>query len=468
MSDSPFVYTPITPETAERIRSAVGPEACIDEREKLEAFSKDASEYCRVPDLVVEPTRVEQVQALLRLANDLRFPVTPRGQGTGLTGGAVPLCGGVVLSLMKMNRIISIDRDNLVAVVEPGVVNLDLKKAAAEQRLYYPPDPASFDTCSLGGNAATNAGGPSCVKYGTTRDYVLGVEAVLPSGKIIRAGVQTRKGVVGYDLAHLLVGSEGTLAVITKLILRLVPLPPSVTTLVALFSDLRSAMNAVTTILVRGHIPSALEFMDRHCLDLVGDLLPFEGLDKAGAFLLVEADGAPSVIAEEIERMGEICLECGAMVVLLAPDSQKRTQMWDVRKEVSLRIEHSAPVYIPEDVVVPIGKIAELVDGLPDLEKRFGMIVYSFGHAGDGNIHLNITAESREVLPRVEEGIREALERVLALGGTISGEHGIGAAKMRFLAMELSRESIRIQRGMKHLFDPHMILNPGKIFEESR
>lgn len=467
MSDTIPSYRAIDPEIVEMIRAAAGPEACIVDREKLEAFGKDATEYFRAPEIVVEATTVQQVQELFRLAARMNFPITPRGHGTGLAGGAVPLAGGVVLSLQKMNRIVSIDRENLIAVVEPGVVNLDLKKAAAEKGLFYPPDPASLDTCSIGGNAATNAGGPSCVKYGTTRDYVLGLEAVLPSGELIQAGVQTRKGVVGYDLAHLLVGSEGTLAVITKLILRLIPMPRAVTTLVALFPGLHSAMEAVTSILVHGHVPSALEFLDRHCLDLVGDLLPFEGVQDAGAFLLIEADGAPEVISGEIERIGEICLECGAVDALLAPDSYKRTQMWEVRKQVSLRIEHNAPVYVPEDVVVPIGKIADFVDGLPELEKLYGITIYSFGHAGDGNIHLNITAESREILERVEGGIRAALERVLALGGTISGEHGIGVAKMRFLPLELSPESIRIQRGIKRLFDPQMILNPGKIFKES-
>lgn len=465
MKDCTSPYSPITPETAERIRNAVGEDCVLTGDEKLEPFGRDATEIFRLPELVVEVVSVDQVQALLRLANEYRFPVTPRGLGTGLTGGSVPVCGGVVLSLARMNRILCIDPQNMVAVVEPGVINMDLKKAAESKGLFYPPDPASLDTCSIGGNAASNAGGPSCVKYGTTRDYVLGLELVLPNGHMVMTGVQTRKGVVGYDLAHLVVGSEGTLGIITKLILKLIPHPPAVTTLVAFFADLPSGMEAVTAILTGGHTPCAMEFMDRHCLELVGDLLAFDATREAGAFLLLETDGAPSIIEREAEAMGEICLEYGALDVLLAPDSYKRAKMWEVRKEVSLRIEHHSPLYIPEDVVVPIGRIAEFVNGLPDFEKRYGMRIYSFGHAGDGNIHLNITATDREAAPRVEEGVLAILKEVLTLGGTISGEHGIGVAKKRFLPLELSPESIRLQREIKRIFDPLHILNPGKIFD---
>ena len=458
-------YSVITSEVRSRIREAVGEQALVLEPEKLEAFAKDGTDISCLPELVVEASSAEQIQALLRLANEYRFPVTPRGLGTGLAGGSVPIRRGVVLSLSKMNRILSLDGQNLIGVVEPGVVNLDFKKAARALGLFYPPDPASLDTCSLGGNAATNAGGPACVKYGTTRDYVLGLEAVLPSGERIRTGVKTRKGVVGYDLTRLIVGSEGTLGIITELTLKLIPHPPAVTTLVALFPQLVSAMEGVTSILLRGHTPCALEIMDRHCIDLIGDLLPFEGVREAGAFLLVELDGAPEVIEREIEQIGTICMECDAVNVLMAPDSNKRTRMWQVRKEVSLRIEHSSALYVAEDVVVPIGRIAELVNSLPQLEARYSMKIYSFGHAGDGNIHLNITAENKAAAQRVENGIGEILKRVIEMGGTLSGEHGIGLAKSRFLPLELSRESILLQRKIKRLFDPRLILNPGKICE---
>lgn len=457
-------YSPIAPETLLQIQEAVGAEAVLVDFEGRQPFARDAGAHCRVPELVVEATCVEQVQALLRLANARRFAVTPRGLGTGLAGGAVALFGGVVLSLAKMNRIVAIDAVNLIAVVEPGVVNMDLKNAARSQGLFYPPDPASLDTCSIGGNAATNAAGPACVKYGTTRDYVLGLEAVLPSGEKIRAGVQTRKGVVGYDLAHLLVGSEGTLGVITRLVLKLIPHPPALTTLVAFFGRLTDAMRAVSAVLGAGHVPCAMEFLDHRCLELVGDLLPFAAAKLAGALLLIEVDGHPDRIGGEIESIGSLCLEQAALEVLLAPDAHKRAQLWEVRKQVSLRIEQHSPLYIPEDVAVPIAHIDDLVAALPQLEQAYGMKIYCFGHAGDGNIHLNITAGQRDALKRVEAGIDAVLRQVLALGGTISGEHGIGFAKKHYLPLELSPASIRLQTGIKRLFDPNLILNPGKIF----
>ncbi len=460
------LFCPLDQEIIARIREAVAPAVVIEDPEKREPFGRDGTvEAFALPDLVVEVTTAGQVQALLRLAGELRFPVTPRGLGTGLAGGAVPVHGGVVLSLARMNRILAVDGDNFLAVVEPGVLNKDLKDAAREAGLFYPPDPASYDTCSLGGNAATNAGGPSCVKYGVTRDYILGLEAVLPTGERIRTGVRTRKGVVGYDLTRLLVGSEGTLGVITELTLRLLPHPPAVTTLVALHPDLSRAMDSIRAVLGAGHVPCAMEFLDRRCLDLVGDLLPFEGIAQAGALLLIEADGPPEIIAREIEAIGEVCLATGADQVLLAPDAQRRERMWEVRKAVSLRIEEHYPVDIHEDVVVPVRRIADFVRELPPLETAYGMKIYTFGHAGDGNLHLNVTAESREDRDRVEEGIGEILKLVLSLDGTLSGEHGIGMMKRKYLPLELSPESIRLQRRIKGLFDPQGILNPGKVFQ---
>lgn len=447
------------------IREALPDAVIIGDPERMVPYGKDGTaEAFAMPELVVEPKNTAQVQALLRLANRYRFPVIPRGLGTGLAGGAVPVRGGVVLSLAGMNRIIAIEPDNMIALVEPGVLNKDFKEAVRARGLYYPPDPASFDTCSLGGNAATNAGGAACVKYGVTRDYVLGLEAVLPTGEVIETGVRTRKGVVGYDLTRLLVGSEGTLGVITRLTLRLIPHPPAVTTLVALFHDLHTAMEAIRAVLMAGHIPCAMEFLDRRCLELVGDLLPFSGARAAGALLLIEADGAPEVIGREIEAIGKVCLEGGAAEVLLAPDARRRERLWEARRAVSLRIEEKYPVDLHEDIVVPLGRIAALVDSLPELEQRYGMKIYAFGHAGDGNIHLNITANAPEDRPRVEAGVKDILVKVLALGGTISGEHGIGYLKRDFLPLELSRESIRIQKEIKGIFDPLHILNPGKIF----
>jgi len=457
-------YKPISDNLALEIENAVAPARVTRQKDAMQEFGKDSGEIEHLPEMVVEATKTAQVQGLLRLANRHHFPVTPRGTGTGLAGGSVPSAGGVLLSLAGMNRIISIEEDNLVAVVEPGVINLDLKNAARQKGLFYPPDPVSLDTSSVGGNAATNAGGPSCIKYGTTRDYILGMEAVLPSGDVIEAGVRTRKGVVGYDMVHLIAGSEGTLGIITRLILNLIPHPRAVNTMVAIFPTIIHAMNSINATLTAGHVPCAMEFMDRKCLDLVGDLLPFEGLETADTFLLVEIDGRPDTLADELEEIGMLLMENGAINVLMAPDSKKRKRMWDIRREVSLRIEEKSPVWIPEDIVVPIGKIAALVACLPEFEQRYEIKIYSFGHAGDGNIHLNVTAGDSSRKEAVEGGIQEILRTVISMGGTISGEHGIGMVKKELLGLELSEENIRIQEGIKRLFDPNMILNPGKIF----
>ncbi len=441
----------------------VGRERVITERELLEPYSHDASSVCAFPEVVVKPRSVHEVAKILAVASRYGVPVTPRGMGTGLAGGAVPLYGGMVVSFEEMRRI-SIDGENLIATVEPGVVNAALKRAAARLGLWYPPDPASYETCSIGGNVATNAGGPACVKYGTTRDYVLGMEVVLPSGHTVTVGVKTRKGVVGYDLTRLLVGSEGTLALVTEVWLRLIARPPAVTTVVALFPSLSVAMKAVTAVLTKGFLPCAMEFLDDKCLSLVGDCIPFRTPSTVKALLLIELDGVPELISRDAEHIGELCMSCGAEDVYLAPDAYKRSALWAVRREVSLRIEHQAAVYIPEDVVVPIGSIASFVESLPQYEREFGFTIFTFGHAGDGNIHLNITAEGSLEKGNIEQGVRAILAHVVNAGGTISGEHGIGSAKRNFMPFELSAKVLSLQRQLKELFDPQGILNPGKLF----
>jgi len=460
-----MTYTAITDDIRRRISAEVGPECVIHDAQALRPYSKDASELCHAPELVVLPRSTEQVSRLLRLANELRFPVTPRGGGTGLAGGCLTPLGGVVLSLERMDRILSVDKANLVAEVEPGVITQNLREAARAKGLLYPPDPAGMDRSTIGGNAATNAGGPACLKYGTTRDYVLGLTAVLPTGEIITAGVRTRKGVVGYDLARLIVGSEGTLGVITSLCLKLIPHPKAVAGMAAIFPSMDAAMRAVSAIMNRGFLPSALEFMDHKCIGLVRDLLPFPTPQGQAAMLVIESDGAAGQVESEVQAMAAVCNELGATSILRARDAAESDRVWAARRAVSLRIHESAPLYMSEDVVVPIGRIAELAAELAAFEKRFGLAIYAFGHAGDGNIHLNITAPDMSLRPRAEEGARAMLARVLELGGTISGEHGIGQAKMDFVPMEVGPESLRLQMGIKRLFDPRLILNPGKIFQ---
>jgi glycolate oxidase subunit GlcD len=457
-------YSPITEELRKRIAEALGAERIVSDSGRIRDCAQDASGLRYAPELVVEAGSAAHIQKLLALANRYRFPVIPRGGGTGLAGGCLATSGGVVLSLAGMNRIRSIDPANLLAVVEPGVITETFRKKVREQRLFYPPDPAGMDRSTLGGNAATNAGGPACVKYGTTRDYVLGLEVVLPDGSLIRTGVKTRKGVVGYDLTHLIVGSEGTLGIITALYLKLIPSPQDVACLAAVFEDLRTGLSAVSEIMGRGHLPSAVEFMDPKCLALVGDLLPFRIPGENATLLIIETDGNREQVASEIEAIGNVCLEIGAAHLLPAPDNEARARIWDVRRQVSLRIQESAPLCMSEDIVVPISRIAALVDALPAFERAYGLKIFAFGHAGDGNIHLNFTAAAPGDAEKMLGGITEVIKLVIEMEGTISGEHGIGEAKKRFLPMELPPESIRIQKSIKDAFDPNRILNPGKIF----
>lgn len=439
----------------------LGPGLRVDAAARDAAASDDSALVYR-PDAVFFPRTAAEIAHLLRLAAHYGFPVTPRGAGTGLCGGCLPVRGGVVVATAAMNRILSVDTINGVAVVEPGVVTKTLRDAAAAKGLFYPPDPASLATCTLGGNAATNAGGPACVKYGVTRDYVLGLSAVLPDGEPLCTGVATRKGVVGYDLAGLFVGSEGTLGIITELTLKLIPHPRAVKTAAALFADARTAVATVAAIMASGICPAAVEFMDRACLGLVADMLPFALPGEDAALLLLEVDGDPDTADRDIARVASLCRDSQALAVLPADDAARRETLWDIRRQTSTRIHESAPEYLSEDTVVPIARIPDLIAALPVLGARHGMTVYAFGHAGDGNIHVNITGEagSRE---RGLALMRAVIETVLSLGGTMSGEHGMGLTKRPFIDLELSPRSLRLQQGLKDLFDPHSLMNPGKV-----
>ena len=457
-------YTPISEDIRKRIADAIGDECIVSGPDEIESYSRDASGLSYPPELVVRVRETGQIQALMKLANEYGFPVIPRGGGSGLAGGCLPVLGGVVLSLEKLNRIISIDTKNLIAETQPGAITKTLRDAVRQKKLFFPPDPAGMDQSTIGGNAATNAGGPSCVKYGTTKDYVLGLEAVLPSGRMIKTGTRTRKGVVGYDMTQLLIGSEGTLGIITRLILKLIPLPAAIGGLTTLFSQLPTAMKAVTEILNSGHLPSAMEFMDGKCLSLVKESLPFHVPGDNAALLIIEVDGNPDEIKREINGIETILKEIGATHVLPAFGEKDRQAIWSVRRQVSLKIHENCALYIPEDVAVPIENIPTLVAELPKFEAEYSLKIYTFGHSGDGNIHLNITTQNRDNIKRVESGVRDILARVIQMGGTISGEHGIGQAKKQYLSMELSAENIRLQTEIKKVFDPNMILNPGKIF----
>jgi glycolate oxidase len=403
------------------------------------------------------------------VCNEHRVPLVVRGAGTGYTGGAVPTQGGVVLSMARLNRILEIDEANLIAVVEPNVINGDLQRAVERVGLFYPPDPASLETSSIGGNVAECAGGPRAFKYGTTKRYVLALEAVLPTGEIVHTGSKAVKNVVGYDLTQLLVGSEGTLAIITKITLRLIPMPPARATLSASFASVRSAVDAVSALIARRAIPAAIELIDEDSLRAVEKHVGRSVVvSQAVALLIVECDGTPAAVEEEIARVAAACADARALEVSRATTEAERDELWYVRRQVSLALRATGLLKINHDVVVPRGRVPELFDVIADLKRRHRLRVASFGHAGDGNIHVNlmVNPDDQAERARATQAERELFEHVVALEGSISGEHGIGFAKARYLPIELAPEEIALMKRLKTAFDPNGILNPGKIFPD--
>jgi glycolate oxidase len=468
---SPAPYGVVTDEFLTELRAAVGVGHVRTDQEARTAYGADALKKGHAADVVVWPGSADDVSAVLRACSTYRIPVVPRGAGTGYTGGAVPSHGGVVLALERLNRILEIDERNLLAVAECHVVTGDLQAAVEAVGLFYPPDPASLPTSTIGGNVAECAGGPRAFKYGVTKRYILGLEAVLPSGEIIRTGGKSVKNVVGYDLTQLLVGSEGTLAVITKVIVRLVPLPPTQVTLRATFPTVRRAVDAVVNLLRARVVPSALELIDGDSLDAVASNLGTRALAPAGtmALLLLEVDGLPEAVGAESLRVEQACRDAGATEVLVAHDRATREELWRVRRALSLSLKVLAPLKINHDVVVPKGRVPELFELIQRLRDASpGVRIPCFGHVGDGNIHVNLMLDPSDAAAvRAAEAAEEALfAGVVALEGSISGEHGIGFAKRRFVPLELSRIEIDLQRRVKAAFDPLDILNPGKIFPE--
>lgn len=431
-------------------------------------YGTDALKRGRNADAVVLPANTREVAAVVRLCAEHRVPIVPRGAGTGYTGGAVPTRGGIVLSLERMNRILEIDGANLVAVVEPHVVTGDLQAAVEKVGLFYPPDPASLKESVIGGNVAECAGGPRAFKYGTTKQYVLGLELVLPTGEIVRTGGKVVKNVVGYDLTHLLVGSEGTLAIITRIILRLVPRPPVQATLRATFRDVESAVQAVVNVIRARVVPAAVELIDGDSLEAVARYLEVRSLAPAGtaAMLLLEVDGVPAAVAEEAARVEAACAEAGATEVLRARDEAERQEFWRVRRELSRSLKMITPLKYNHDVVVPKGRIPELFALVRRIREEYRLRIPCFGHAGDGNIHVNIMVDpaNEEEIVRAHQAERVLFHGVVDLEGSISGEHGIGFAKAPFIGIELSPDAIALMKRVKQAFDPEGILNPGKIF----
>ncbi len=432
------------------------------EPEDLFCYSFDASGIEEMPSAVAWPENTEEVIRIMRYAYENDIPVVPRGAGTGMTGGSLPLSGCIVISLERMNRLIEIDRENMTVLVEPGIINGKLQREVEKDGLFYPPDPASMNFCTIGGNVAENAGGPRALKYGVTRDYVMELEAVLPDGSLIRTGYRTHKGVAGYDLTRLLVGSEGTLAVITKIRLRLLPLPEDVITLLAFFDDLSIAGKAVTSILTARVIPRTLEFMDRDAIKAVEHFHPL-GLSDIEALLLIEIDGPVNTIKKEAGKVVEILNKLGADV-RIAEDEDARDRLWEARRSISPALYHISPHKINQDIVVPRNRIPEMIVALKRLSDKSGLKIVNFGHAGDGNIHVNIMVDKKdeEEYRKGQAVVKDIFELALSMGGTISGEHGIGITKLPYIQMEIKEKELSLMKGIKSVFDPGGILNPGK------
>ena len=433
--------------------------------EDLICYGFDASGMEVSPSAVVWPGHTEDVVKIMKYAYDNGIPVIPRGAGTGMTGGGVPVTGAILLSLEKMNRILDVDPENLHVLCEPGLINGRLQREIERKGLFYPPDPASMNFCTIGGNVAENAGGPRAIKYGVTRDYVMEIESVLPNGDILTTGVKTSKGVVGYDLTRLLVGSEGTLAVFTKIRLKILPMPEEVITLLALFSNLESSGLAVSHIVASKIIPRTLEFMDREVIMAVENFKPVGLPREAEAVLLIELDGYPTTITREAEKVADICRHLGAEVSM-AEDEEARAKLWEARRAVSPALYHISPTKINEDIVVPRNRIPEMLKRLRRLSEESGIKIVNFGHAGDGNIHVNIMIDrnNKEEYTKGVELVKHVFKETLDLGGTISGEHGIGLTKAPYIGMEISETGLSIMKSIKKVFDPKNILNPGKMF----
>jgi len=437
--------------------------------EAIETYGRDESALgFYPPDAAVLCESRAEIELVLRLAAEHKIPVTPRGAGSGMTGGALPVRGGIVLSTERMKKILEVSVDDRIAVVEPGVINADLQAAAEAQDMFYAPDPASLGFCSMGGNVAENAGGPRAFKYGVTRDWTLGLTVTLMGGETMRIGRRTPKGVTGYDLTALFVGSEGTFGLTSEITVRLVGKPESVGTFIAVMPDAISAGRAVSAIIRKGYRPRALELLDKAAIDHVRPKAAFTFPADAGAIVLVELDGEPDAMEAAVLRCGSVCEDEGAREVIVARDDADRERLWQTRRLVSRSLREAHAFKISEDIVVPPGSIAEMLRRCDAIGGRQGLLMATFGHAGDGNLHVNVLTDENHrepsVAKRIEAALAEIFRAALDLGGTLSGEHGIGIAKAKYMAWEQSAEVIDWQKRLKRLWDPLGLLNPGKMF----
>lgn len=463
-------FNKITSEIVDKIRAVIPEERLFLQKESLEKYSHDETEdLVFYPEAAALPITVEEVSGLVKLCNAYNIPITPRGAGTGLSGAALPVYGGLVISLELMNKLIEIDERNLQAHVEAGLITEELINAVAEKGLFYPVDPASKGSCFIGGNISHGSGGPQVVKYGTIRDYVLNLQVVLPSGDIIWTGANTLKFASGYNLTQLMIGSEGTLGIITKAVVKLIPKPNQNMLLMGSFPSNELACQAVSAIFMAGQSPAAVEFMERKGVEWVmeHDHISFDLKDNMAAFLLIQVDGETQEdLLYQCEAINDVLEANGCFEVLLADTSAQKDVLWTLRRTMAVSVKSNA-VYKEEDTVVPRAELPKLITGIKEIGSRYGFESVCYGHAGDGNLHVNIIKTSmsdEDWKSRLPAGIKEIFELTVSLGGTLSGEHGIGYVQKDYMPIKFSEIHLSLMRGIKNVFDPNQIMNPGKVF----
>ncbi|MFL5763826.1 MAG: FAD-binding oxidoreductase [Bacteroidia bacterium] len=465
-------YNKITPAVLKQLEDIVGSKYVLSDNENRRNYGHDETEeLVFLPEAIVKPASAAEVSAILKLANEFLVPVTPRGAGTGLSGGALPVHSGIILSMERFNKIIGIDVRNLQATVEPGVINEVFQNAVKEKGLFYPPDPASKGSCFLGGNVAESSGGPKCVKYGTTKDYILNLEVVLPTGEIIITGANTLKNSTGYNLTQLMVGSEGTLGIATKIIVKLLPLPKYDLLMLVPFRSLDEACAAVSEVFRAGFTPSALELMERDALDWVSRYVKSNVVkleDDIQAHLLIEVDGNDSdVLMKEMEAISELLTKYDTAEILFADSAAQKQELWRLRRSINEAVKSNA-VSKEQDTVVPRAELPQLVKGVKEVGAKYKFKTVCYGHAGDGNLHIRLIkgdlTDEQWNGDYIKKAIAEIFTICSELGGTISGEHGIGLVQQEYMNIVFSQKALEIQRAIKKTFDPKNILNPGKMF----
>lgn len=457
----------LTNEVKEKLIAIVTKANYDDSKTERLVYSYDATpNFQSMPDAVVSPRNTEEVSQILKVCNQYKVPIVPRGSGTNLCAGTCPTEGGIVLLFKHMNKILEIDEENLTVTVHPGVITLDMIHAVEEKGLFYPPDPSSMKISTIGGNINENSGGLRGLKYGVTRDYVIALEVVLPNGDIIRTGGKLAKDVAGYDLTRLFVGSEGTLVVITEATLKLIPMPETKKTMLALYQDLSAAAKSVSAIIANKIIPTTLEFLDQPTLQVVEDFAKIGLPTDVKAVLLIEQDGPPEVVERDLTRIADICKQEQAVSIQIAASEAEAEALRTARRTALSAIARLKPTTILEDATVPRSEIANMVKAINEITDKYQLTICTFGHAGDGNLHPTCATDARnhEEMERVEKAFAEIFEHAIALGGTITGEHGVGAMKAPYLEWKLKEEGIAAMKAIKHGFDPNNIMNPGKVF----